>query len=235
MRPSEPEDLIRVARQTALVIATSLKERLVSVYGGNWIVTVNERRRYEGRSLIESLSDPRACLAVFAYDPAIEGWAPEDLRRKARKLIGLANSAHHNRPLTVNDLADAESILETFRRNYGSFPSPQRSQATRPRASRHADTRPHQMQDSQVGAISSRGTDIQVPMLLTGQEASRGCTKEITVDFDRPWDSVATVRFPPNLIDGANLRIEGKGMPGKNGGPPGDLIIRILVERDGHR
>ena len=42
------------------------------------------------------------------------------------------------------------------------------------------------------------------------------------------------VKIPPGVEDGARLRIAGKGSPGLNGGPPGDLFLIIAVRPHPH-
>jgi len=45
-------------------------------------------------------------------------------------------------------------------------------------------------------------------------------------------DATFPLRFPPAIEDGEELRIKNEGNPGPQGGPRGDLRIRVLVEPD---
>ncbi len=40
------------------------------------------------------------------------------------------------------------------------------------------------------------------------------------------------VKVPPGIASGAQLRFKGKGEPGQNGGPAGDVYVRIVVDTD---
>jgi curved DNA-binding protein len=60
---------------------------------------------------------------------------------------------------------------------------------------------------------------------LTLEEAARGTERTVQLD-GRPF----TARIPSGSTDGQRLRLRGKGGPGVNGGPPGDLYLQIVLE-----
>ena len=41
-----------------------------------------------------------------------------------------------------------------------------------------------------------------------------------------------TIKIPEGIRDGEKIRLIGQGKPGKNGGKPGDLLIKINIESD---
>jgi curved DNA-binding protein len=69
------------------------------------------------------------------------------------------------------------------------------------------------------------GEDYEVPVRLTLEEAYRGTERTVQLD-GRPF----TARIPPGATNGQRLRLRGKGGPGMNGGPPGDLYLQIVLE-----
>jgi curved DNA-binding protein len=70
------------------------------------------------------------------------------------------------------------------------------------------------------------GEDYEVPVRLTLEEAFRGTERTVQLDGGRSF----TARIPPGATDGQRLRLRGKGAPGANGGPPGDLFLQIHLE-----
>jgi len=81
--------------------------------------------------------------------------------------------------------------------------------------------------------IRMRGADLQATLELDFLEAIRGGEKRITLARPdaqgRPVEETITIRFPPAVSDGGELRIPGKGAPGAGGGPPGDLRATVRV------
>ena len=72
---------------------------------------------------------------------------------------------------------------------------------------------------------SFAGEDYEVPVRLTIEEAARGTERTVQLD-GRGF----TARIPRGATDGQRLRLPGKGAPGTNGGPPGDLYLQIALE-----
>src|SRR5687768_16492791 len=69
------------------------------------------------------------------------------------------------------------------------------------------------------------GEDYEVPVRLTLEEAARGTERTVQLD-----GKAFTARIPRGATDGQRLRLRGKGGPGMNGGPPGDLYLQIALE-----
>ncbi|MBX2810798.1 MAG: molecular chaperone DnaJ [Myxococcales bacterium] len=60
----------------------------------------------------------------------------------------------------------------------------------------------------------------------TPRRACSTCGGEGQIEEQRPL----SIRVPPGVDSGTRMRVQGRGHGGANGGPPGDLYVRILVE-----
>jgi molecular chaperone DnaJ len=66
------------------------------------------------------------------------------------------------------------------------------------------------------------GTDVETETSLAFEEASEGAVLTLA--------GGTKVRVPPGVADGARIKVPGKGQVAANGGPPGDLYVRVHVE-----
>ena len=70
--------------------------------------------------------------------------------------------------------------------------------------------------------------DLEKPISLPFDQAIRGTTVEIALvsgSGGKEERQTLSVKVPPNVRDGQRIRLAGRGRPGRNGGPPGDLFI----------
>ncbi len=74
-----------------------------------------------------------------------------------------------------------------------------------------------------------RGRDVEAELPLTLQEALKGGKRKVTIQMpDGPKTLEITV--PAGVRDGAKLRLSGQGDPSPNGGPAGDLFLRVRYQ-----
>jgi len=77
-----------------------------------------------------------------------------------------------------------------------------------------------------------RGADLEAEIELDLRDAALGCEQRLTLarpGAGPPRSEVVTVKVPRGMVDGARIRIPGKGAEGQEGGPPGDLHATIRV------
>jgi curved DNA-binding protein len=77
------------------------------------------------------------------------------------------------------------------------------------------------------GNIRTKGEDIEQPVTITLREAYSGATRLIT-----KVDRKVKVNIPAGANTGTKVRLSGEGVPGSNGGQPGDLYLIVQVEPD---
>lgn|GEM_PF-2583048 len=79
---------------------------------------------------------------------------------------------------------------------------------------------------AQIGGATP-GTDIHAEAVVSPQVAKNGGEASYTTENNER----GTFRCPPGIWDGAVHRIPGQGNPGKNGGRPGALVIKVRVRQ----
>ncbi len=71
------------------------------------------------------------------------------------------------------------------------------------------------------------GNDTRASFEISLQEAFHGVTKTISLN-GQPLN----LKLKPGIADGQTLRLKGRGGPGVNGGPAGDLLLTIQIAPD---
>jgi len=75
-----------------------------------------------------------------------------------------------------------------------------------------------------------KGRDIRQEFYISFEEAALGTTRTVIIELNRKKVK-ASFKVPEGSKDGRRLRLVGKGQPGINGGPPGDLYLKIRVKK----
>jgi DnaJ-class molecular chaperone len=78
------------------------------------------------------------------------------------------------------------------------------------------------------------GEDLEQEIQVSFEEAYHGGLREFVIDVPdvagQPARERIEVKVPPGVRDGTRLRVAGKGHPGVNAGPRGDLYLRVKLQ-----
>ena len=81
-----------------------------------------------------------------------------------------------------------------------------------------------------IKAKSENGQNVETEMNISVMDAFFGIEKEIILKDVNGKSRKVFVKIPDNIQNGEKLRLVGQGKEGKNGGNPGDLIIKIVLK-----
>jgi DnaJ-class molecular chaperone len=74
--------------------------------------------------------------------------------------------------------------------------------------------------------MRARGADVSYTLPIDFIEAAKGAKKRVTVGDGRTLD----LSIPAGVHDRQTLRLKGQGMPGFEGGPPGDAYVEVHIQ-----
>jgi len=77
---------------------------------------------------------------------------------------------------------------------------------------------------------SRKGADVGYRMNVSLEQAVRGFETHISVPGDDGASRTLEVKIPAGIRDGQKVRIAGRGHPGHDGGPAGDVLVEIRIE-----
>lgn len=76
---------------------------------------------------------------------------------------------------------------------------------------------------------AQKGSDIQSSIEVGFDEAAFGSKKRIRFQSGNGQEKVLEVNIPAGIANEKVIRLKGKGQPGINGGPAGDILLKVMV------
>ncbi len=78
-------------------------------------------------------------------------------------------------------------------------------------------------------AVPRRGADVHHTLSVSFMTAALGGYETVRLSLGSESPQTISIKIPPGIDTGAQLRVKGKGNPGAGGGPAGDLMLTIEV------
>jgi curved DNA-binding protein len=80
-----------------------------------------------------------------------------------------------------------------------------------------------------MGRMPQKGEDALYELTISLEEAALGGEKRISYQKNGKIEEIS-VKIPRGIPPGKKLRLIGKGIEGRNGGPPGDLYLQVNIK-----
>lgn len=80
-----------------------------------------------------------------------------------------------------------------------------------------------------MGRMAQKGEDALYELSISLEDSASGGEKRISYRKNGKIEELS-VKIPKGIPSGKKLRLAGKGMQGRNGGPPGDLYLQVNVK-----
>lgn len=96
----------------------------------------------------------------------------------------------------------------------------------------HSFGNSHFSGNSWQGSYGKKGQDAEASVEVSFEEAALGCDK--LIHFRNPDGSTESlqVHIPAGIDSGQKVRLKGKGMPGRNGGENGNLLLEVKIREN---
>ncbi|CAO3451621.1 DnaJ-class molecular chaperone CbpA [Azospirillum argentinense] len=75
------------------------------------------------------------------------------------------------------------------------------------------------------GSMPMKGGNLSMALTVDFLAAAKGGKRRVTMPDGKTLD----IDLPAGLEDGGTIRLKGQGLPGSNGGPPGDALVTVKV------
>ena len=88
------------------------------------------------------------------------------------------------------------------------------------------------IKENQNKKIAIKGENIETEVNISIEEAFYGQEKKISLRTLNGKMKTFTIKIPAGIRNYEKIRLIGQGKPGENGGKPGDLLIKILIDNN---
>ncbi len=148
---------------------------------------------------------------------------------KRKQYDSFGSQEAFNRSFSQEDIFRGFDLNEILR-DLGGFGGSTRMRGQR-RASANDDLFSQLFRNQQYNQKQTprKGQNLEYNLSITLEDAYLGAEKRISFKKDDGGLNEMAIKIPKGIDTGKKLRLAGRGLPGFNGGPPGDMFINITL------